>query len=300
MVVAYHNVDSTEHQRRVIELEPQGYRPVALNVSGDTEDARYAAVWVKRPGPKWVAVHGLSAEQYQARFNEVTGHGFAPMLVSATGPAERATFAALFEKGVDCPWFARHNLRWDPVTDSDTITYENQRAFKQGYIPRCLAVYGDASDPRFAGIWYRNDGTVPWSWWWTAGDAYQRFFDAAVRAGVRPAYVAPGSDGRVLAVFRDEPIGKWWARHNLTGAQYQAEFDARAEDGLWPLVVQAGGTGDATLYASLFVRDDKARPRAWNVTGASFAGAGDLDNTVRSIMRSFAIRSGSVAIARNG
>ena len=40
---AYHGVDAVTHQRRVDELAPAGFRPVALNVSGDPGDARYAA-----------------------------------------------------------------------------------------------------------------------------------------------------------------------------------------------------------------------------------------------------------------
>ena len=46
---AYHGVDAALHQRRVDEAGAAGFRPVALNVSGDPGDARYAAVWVERP-----------------------------------------------------------------------------------------------------------------------------------------------------------------------------------------------------------------------------------------------------------
>lgn len=297
--VAYHGVTAAEHQRRVDELSPQGFRPTSLAASGDPGDPRYAAVWVQRPGPEWVAIHGFDAGGYQARFNEVTGRGLAPVLVTATGPASRAVFAAVFERD-DRPWFARHNLRWGPASDPDTLTHENQRAYDEGFIPRCLAVYGEAADPRFAGVWVRNDAPVPWSWWWTSGDAYQRFFDAEVLSGTRPAYVSPAPGGNFLSVFRDEPIGDWWARHGLTGAQYQAEFDTRVAAGLWPLVVQATGTGGDTRYASLFVRNDEPLPRHWQVTGAPFTGAADLDFTVQRIMRAHAIRAGSVAVARNG
>jgi hypothetical protein len=108
---------------------------VALNVPGDPGDARYAAVWVERPGPAWWAVHGLDAAACQARFDELTGQGYAPTILTATGPASGEIFAAAFEQGVDQPWFARHGLRWDP----DTLTHENSRAYDQGYLPRCLA-----------------------------------------------------------------------------------------------------------------------------------------------------------------
>jgi hypothetical protein len=143
---------------------------------------------VQRTGSAWRAVHGLSTAEYQARFDELVGQGYAPVLVSATVAANRAIFTALFEKGVITPWFARHSLRWDPPNDPDTITHENQRAFDQGFIPRCLAVYGDPDDRRFAGIWVKNEAPIPWSWWRADPTTYQRFFNAEVLAGVRPAY----------------------------------------------------------------------------------------------------------------
>ncbi len=298
LFVAYHGLDGAAHQDRVDQLAPQGYRPISLNVSGDPTDARFAAVWQQRAGPPWWAVHGLSAPEYQARFDALVAGGYAPMLISATGPADRATFCAVFEHGVSVPWYARHGLRWDPVTDPDTITHENQRAFDQGYLPRCLAVYGDPSDRRFAGVWRRNDDPAPWSWWWTDPDAYQRYFDGEVAAGLRPSYLSVAPDGWILSVFRDQPIGPWWARHGLTAADYQGEFDVRTAAGLTPIVVQAGGTGTATRYASIFATDDVPLLRSWTVTGAAVSGTDDLDGVVRDFMTAHAIRAGAVAVVR--
>src|SRR5262245_51205437 len=96
--IAYHGVTSADHQARVDTLAPQGFRPTALNVSGDPVDARYAAVWVQRPGPRWFAIHGFTAAQYQVRFDQLTGQGFAPTLLSATGPVDSATFTQLSQK----------------------------------------------------------------------------------------------------------------------------------------------------------------------------------------------------------
>jgi CubicO group peptidase (beta-lactamase class C family) len=297
--IAYHGADASTHQQRVNDLAPAGFRPVALNVSGDPADARYAAVWVERPGPAWWAVHGLGAEDYQARFDELTGQGYAPTIVTATGPVGSEIFAAVFEQGVNEPWFARHGLRWDPDTDPDSITHENNRALGEGYIPRCLAVYGDPSDRRFAGVWVKNVDAVPWSWWWTAPEAYQRYFDALVSGGMRPAVLSVAPDGYVLSVFRGDQVGGWYARHGITAAEYQTEFDARSAGGLRPIVVAAGGAGDGTRYAAVFATDDAPTPRLWNVTGADFAGSADLDAAVCGFMVEHGIRAGCVAVGRD-
>jgi CubicO group peptidase (beta-lactamase class C family) len=297
--VAYHGVTAAEHQAKVDELGPRGFRPTSLSVSGTPQDARYAAVWQQRSGPPWVAIHGFSAADYQTRFDELNEQGFAPIIVTATGDAD-AVFAAVFEAGVTTPWFARHGLRWDPTAAVGSVNFENQRAFDEGFIPRCLAVYGSAANPLFAGVWIKNDKPVPWSWWWTDPNAYQRFFDAELDAGVRPAYLSVAPTHWIVSVFRDEPVGEWWARHNLTAADYQAEFDLRSAQGLTPLVVQAGGAGDDARYASVFVREETPIARRFWVTGTSFNGFGELDDIVRSFMNAHAIRAMSVAVARAG
>lgn len=112
--VAYHGVTATEHQARVDELAPRGIRPTSLSVSAEPADARYAAVWHQRPGPNWVAVHGLTAGEYQARFDAQTANSYTPLLVSATQGDVDGVFAAVFERRVASPWYARHSLRWDP------------------------------------------------------------------------------------------------------------------------------------------------------------------------------------------
>ncbi len=297
--ISYHDITAVEHQARVDTLGPQGFRPISLNVSGDPTDARYAAVWVQRPGPAWVALRGFMAEQYQERFDELTGRGYAPTLLSVTGPVARASFTALFESDHQVPWFARHGLKWDPQSDPNTITHENQRALDQGFIPRCLVAYGTAQDRRFAGIWTRNEGPVAWSWWWADPDTYQLFFEAEVRGGMRPTWVAEADDGWILSVFRDDAVGLWWARHRLTAQEYQAESDARVGDGAMPITVQAAGTG-ATRYAALFARRESPQPRAWTAVGRHVAGMSQLDAIVRGFMQAHGIRAGGVAVGRRG
>ena len=296
--MAYHGVDAATHQQRVDDLGSTGFRPVVLNVSGNPEDARYAAVWVRRSGAAWSAVHGLSAEDYQARFNELTGQGYAPMIVTATGPASNEIFAAVFEQGVNEPWFARHGLRWDPDTDPNSLRYQNNQAYAEGYVPRCLAVYGDPSNRRFAGIWVKNTEAVLWSWWLIAPAAYQRFFDALISGGMRPAALSVAPDGYLLSVFRGDQVGAWHAPHGITETAYQTEFDLRTAEGLRPIAIAAAGVGDETRYAAVFAADDVPVPRSWNVTGAEFAGADELDAAARTFMVRNGIRAGSVAIGR--
>ncbi|MBE1489827.1 serine hydrolase [Plantactinospora soyae] len=297
---AYHQVDGVTHQRRFDELAGSGFRPVVLNVSGDPDDPRYAAVWVRRPGPDWRGVHGLSAPDYQACLDELSDQGFAPTVLSVVGPLGAEVFAAVFEQRTEEQWFARQGLGWDLASNPDSLAFQQRRAYDEGYLPRCLAVYGDASDRRFAGVWVRNSHAVPWSWWWTDSGAYRRFFAALVDSGQRPAVLSVAGDGRLLSVFHDDGLGEWHARHEMSASAYQQVFDAQNAEGRRPVVLAAGGVGDWAQYAGVFAADDVAPLRSWNVTGGDFAGADDLDAALRRFMVHRGIRSGSVAIGRDG
>jgi CubicO group peptidase (beta-lactamase class C family) len=298
--VAYHGLTADEHQARVDLLAPQGYRPVSLSVSGDPGDARYAAIWFLRDGPEWSAFHGFSAAQYQQRFDALVASGFVPIQVTATGSDSSAIFAAVFSKENVGQWFARHGLTWDSNAGAGSINFENQRAFDSGFIPICLTAYGAADAPRFAGVWVQNSKPTPWSWWWTDPVIYQNYFTALLHAKTRLASISVAPSQWILSVFRDESIGEWWARHGMTADAYQNEFDQRKAQGLEPLIVQAGGTGTGTRYASLFVRDDQPAPRRWIEQGSVFTGHAEFDAVIRAFMEAHAIRALTFAVSKKG
>jgi hypothetical protein len=85
-----------QHQASHDKLKPAGWRMSSLCVYGDSP--LYAAVWVKKSGPEWSAIHGASADRWQAFYNEWTAQNFRPTLVSASGSGNGAVFAAVMEK----------------------------------------------------------------------------------------------------------------------------------------------------------------------------------------------------------
>jgi CubicO group peptidase (beta-lactamase class C family) len=302
--VAYHGVDAMTHQARFDELSGQGWRIAWLNVSGPPAAARYAAVWIVNDGRAWAGVHNVDAGDYQRRFDELTSQGLVPSLVSASGPPNEAVFAAVFEQRNVGGWFARHGLRFDPDTDPDTLAHENNRAHDQGFIPRCLAVYGVGGDRRFAGVWWQNPGAVQWAWWLTDPDMYQRVFDAELGGGLRPASLSVGDDHWLLSVFRNDQIGPWVARHNITAPQYQEDFDRNLDEQRRPIVVAAGGQDDEARYAAVFAGTEVPTAREWTVTGQSSAAGPaldqQLDDAMGDVMHTHGVRAGALAVARGG
>jgi len=245
---AYHGVTGAEHQNRFNSLGASGYRLISLSISGATNDPRYAAVWVQRAGPAQRAVHGITATEYQQWFDAGVAAGFAPTIVSATGPAASARFAAVSEAGVTGNWVARHNI------DADAFDLQTVLATSDNLIPRSVAIYGDPSARRYAGVWQANTKSVDWpSVTDVTAAQYQQTFDSLTSRSYRPRYVAVAGDGHMAAVFGSDSIGNWVARHNLTSAQYQQAFTEYTGGGIVPVCVEAGGVGRDTRYAAIFV-----------------------------------------------
>src|SRR5713226_2333004 len=144
MFNAYHGVTAAQHQTNFTKLSSEGYRMISLSVYGDPGNALYAAVWVKRQGPAWAAVHGVDAAGYQNFFNTWTKKGYFPVLVSVTGTVSNAIFATVFEQGNPGPWFAKHGM-----TPSD-FQNANTAAAAARQIIRSFAIYGTATDRRYA------------------------------------------------------------------------------------------------------------------------------------------------------
>ncbi len=307
MFQAYHGVTGAQHQANFNNLSAQGFRMISLSVYGDPGDARYAAVWVQRHGAAWVAVHGVNSAGYQSFFNNWTAKGFVPVLVSATGTSSDAIFAAVFEQGIHGAWFARHGMTSGPETNAGTFQNLNKTAFDQKMILRSVGIYGTASDRRYVAVWHANPGFVKWHVHPSdTGASYQVAFNAETQlpgyqlAGYRPAYVALSGDHIYCSVFKDDVVGPWVARHGMTSADYQTEFDKQNAAGFYPILVQGGGTGGDTRYAAIFAKHDIPMSRQWTVTGAAVPALAGLDHAMQTFMQANGVRAAQLAIGKNG
>jgi len=139
----------------------------------------------------------------------------------------------------------------------------------------------------------------------TAGD-YQTTFNAETQlpgyrlAGYRPAYVVPSDDQIYCSVFKDDVVGPWVARHGMTSADYQAEFDAQNAKGFYPICVQGGGSGGATRYAAIFAQRDIPLAREWTVSGAAVPALAGFDHTMQTFMQTNGVRAAQLTIAKDG
>jgi hypothetical protein len=216
-------------------------------VYGARGDERYAAVWVKRAGADWSAVHGVDGAGYQAAFDNAVAAGSRPVLLAATGPANNPVFAGTFEKRPGPVPLTRFGLVRGADTDSSTIDHWIAQSRSNGWMPASIAIYGSAPDLRYAGIWVDNPQGICWNMEGLADTAasYQSRFDALVPAWARVFQAAVSPDDLYASIFRDDLIGDWIARHELSSSGSQQAFDQFVPQGFSPVSLQAGGAGRA-------------------------------------------------------
>ena len=95
-------------------------------------------------------------------FRDIVGQqanlGFAPVLLSAHGPANGALFAGVFEKRDPIPPTELELLNEDGSSEMTTLQGMSAITRTYGMRPLCIASYGEADSPRFAAVWQNNAG----------------------------------------------------------------------------------------------------------------------------------------------
>ena len=87
----------------------------------------------------------------------------------------------------------------------------------------------------------------------------------------------------VISMFSNTDIGAWQARHGLTAAQLQTEYETQKANGLYLINLQGGGSGSNTRYAVIFAQQDIPTPRAWRAVGGAATGLKDVGGSISKV-----------------
>jgi CubicO group peptidase (beta-lactamase class C family) len=280
------------------ELVSQGFQPLSLSMYGDPENALFAGVFDKRPGPPLRRVMGFTIDDFRNQEGQNAVDGFYPILVSATGGGwTGARISAYFAKR--------------PTSTHVTIS-GNLEGFRQtvqmkkaeNWIPLSATIFSDAGNSHesmVATVWERNTSNVAWTI--VAGlthDEHQRHFEAQYSGWARPAFVTGSSRGELLAIYRDDqigPIGQGWAaRHGQTKEQYENDYGLLFNNGLYVVCLQGYGAPGAHRFAGIFVKNETPVLRTERATGTTAVEA--IDRPVFDMMKASNIRGAALAIVK--
>jgi Bacterial tandem repeat domain 1 len=198
-------------------------------------------------GPAFQARHNLTGTQYQTEFDRLAGQGYRLVDVSGYQDGGAVRYTGIWDQAPGPAWAARHG-----VTGA-----QYQAAFDelgaQGFRPVRINGFSDGNQARFAAIW--EPATAPWAArHGMTGAEYQAEFERMGAQGFRLVDVSSYRDGgpaRFAAIWEQSPGPAWQARHGMTNAQYQAEFDRLAAQG-YRLVRISGYEDGGDRYAAIW------------------------------------------------
>ena len=147
-------------------------------------------------------------------------------------------------------WVARHNLT------SAQYQTEVNKWVNLGYRLTQVSGYSDNGQDRYAAIFEQESGPQ-----WAArhdlsSAQYQTEYNNLTSQGYRPIQVSgfpSGNQAKFAAIFiKENNAPQWAARHNMTSAQYQEEFNERASQGYYLADVSGYTVGGTDYYAAIW------------------------------------------------
>jgi CubicO group peptidase (beta-lactamase class C family) len=223
--IAHHNMTGQQYQETFNNLVlNEGMELVDVSGYGPTGNL-YAALWVKNANPPaWEAHHGITADQYQTIFNQLTAQGFGVSLVDGYDAGGQPHFAAIFQKGETAPWVARHGM-----SSADYQSAFDQYV-KQGYTLDWVSGYSQGGQAFYAAIWRKITGAPAWqAKHGMTGVEYQQYFNQATAQGYTLDLICGygvGNQAYYAAIFRKIPNPPAWISHNgMTSDLYQQTFN---------------------------------------------------------------------------
>jgi CubicO group peptidase (beta-lactamase class C family) len=206
----------------------------------------------------WIARHGLTGTDYQGAFDQYTNQGYRPIVVTGYVDNSQPKYAAIFAKVSNSPaWIARHGL---------TAT-DYQRTFDlyiaQGYRPVQVTGYGIGNQAYYTAIFEKTPNAPAWvARHGILGAEYQREFDNYVAQGYRPIDIsayAVNNQVYYAAIFEKTPNAPVWvARHGISGAEYQREFDNYAAQGYRLVKASGCSVGNQDQYTAIWEKSEGA------------------------------------------
>jgi hypothetical protein len=148
--VAQHDLTGGQYQTQFDTWRKAGYRPLDLESYPTADGIRYAAIFVKAAGPRWLAYHALREADHQARFDQLTGEGWRPVIISVTPSGGARYYTALYQKK-DVGSFVSQQ-----VLDATHYQAEMNQQSAAGRKLVYLNAYNDSAGARFTAIWYAN------------------------------------------------------------------------------------------------------------------------------------------------
>jgi len=283
---ARHNLSPSDFQDEFNNWTSQGYRMVDISGYQQNGDVRYAAIWEQVDSPPWRARNGLSADDYQAQFDQLKAQGYHPVRVSAFNANGSVYYNGIWEQSPVGAWEANH------VLSAEDYQATFNRLRDQGYRLIDVSGYELNDRPYYAAIFQEADGPAWEGRHGLSSAEYQSTFNRLKGQGYRMVHVSGYGVGRTpyyAGIWEKTEGPDWEARTGLAASAYQGVFDQWFYQGFRPARVCGYDAGGQTQMAAIF-----------NLVGFSSADLATIRNTVNGVMQKHKVPGAAIAFAKDG
>ncbi|WP_202845459.1 peptidoglycan DD-metalloendopeptidase family protein [Luteimonas saliphila] len=248
--VARHGVPAGDYQCLFDQAVASGYMPEWID-GFEVGGKGYYNVVFRPKGGTWAAFHGLTGSQYQQRFDQYQRQGYRPHQVESYPAGGGVRYAVIFRKQAGPQYAAYHGL---------SAAQHQQRLNAltgDGYRPRNVSVVSSGGERRYTALFDKSDLGSWQSKSQLSAAEYQQAFDDNAKHKRQLVYLnsyTHGGQPYFSAIWSSKPTGTHRARHGLTSAQYQSEWQGATGSGLRTRAVTGYGVGNSPRYAAFWSR----------------------------------------------
>lgn len=203
------------------------------------------------------ARHDLTSAQYQSTFTSLTGQGYRLTYVCGYSVNNDARYAAIFEKIAGPAYIAKHGLT------SAQYQQEFNTLTNQGYRLKLVNGYTVNNQDRYVCIFEKTNGPAYVAKHGLTSAQYQQEYNTRTAQGYRLVHVsgyAVNNQERYACIFEKTTGPAYAARHGMTSAQYQSEFNSLTSQGYRPVHVSTYTVNGVPKFAAIF---EKSNIGAW-------------------------------------
>ena len=154
---ARHGLPVAQYQGEFDDLKARGFRLTSVTGLGDAgrTAATIAAVWNEGNRRGFTTHHGMTAQRYQEKFDELADRGYKAILVTGYETDNASRYAAIWSRHDERRMRHRHNL---PASDYQA-TFDELK--QQGYRIVWVNAHEAGGNTYFAGVWSRDEELIP-------------------------------------------------------------------------------------------------------------------------------------------
>jgi CubicO group peptidase (beta-lactamase class C family) len=281
-----------------------GWRLISASVCGST--TRIASVWTSHAGPEQRVELFTSVSSYQQWDKQNLEDHFATTQLSVRPlagaiSAELALVVAAADEVVSPSRAPVSHVRLKvngKAGSTTSLSYWLNWAQQNEFIPASLDLYSAKGTLYAALVLAANDDQVAWN---SSGvvqrhATLKRDYDLHTKHGERLALQTHEQDGLRLAVYRDDHVGFWIAKSDLSLSKARAATDQLAKEGKYPVSLSVNDSGRFTI---IFASRKDPLPNRWAITGKEVPQLAAVEAVIKDYMVKHNIRCGTVAVGKD-